>query len=146
MSGGGRSDFASTVKSSTRIVSSPRRDMNTDAVDADDVAEVELEQQVHALLAEHVALGLQLDAARAVVEVQERHPALAAPRVQPPREPVARLGLRPGSRPACAARTLAIASTPSNACGNGSMPCSRRRSSLARRWASRSSAIEGGEP
>ena len=69
------------------------------AVDPDDVAEVELEQQVHPLLAEQVALGLQLDAPRAVVEVQERHPALAAARMQAPGEPVARLGLRPRLEP-----------------------------------------------
>src|SRR3954447_16216954 len=50
----------------------------------------------------------------------------------------------PASRPSCAARTPAIDSTPSNACGNGSIPCSRRRSSLARRWASRSSAMTAG--
>ena len=53
-----------------------------EAVDADDVAEVELEQALHPLLAEHVDLGLQLDAPRAVVEVQEGHAALAAARVQ----------------------------------------------------------------
>src|SRR3954451_12523830 len=35
--------------------------------------------------------------------------------------------------PSCAARTSAIGVTPGNACGNGSTPASRRRSSFARR-------------
>src|SRR4051794_12056802 len=41
----------------------------------------------------------------------------------------------PASRSACAARTAAIETTPSYACGNGSTPSARRRASLSRRAA-----------
>ena len=52
------------------------------AVDPDEVAEVEVEQAAHRLLAQDVGAGLELDPARAVVEVEEGHPALAAAGVQ----------------------------------------------------------------
>jgi hypothetical protein len=64
-------------------------------VDADDVAEIEVEQARHRLLAEHVDLGLQLDAPRAIVEIQEGHATLAAARVQAPGDAVARVGVLP---------------------------------------------------
>ena len=64
-----------------------------EAVDAHQVAEVELEQARHALLAELVDARLQLDAPRAVVEVQEGHLPLAAPGVQAPGDAVARVGV-----------------------------------------------------
>ena len=63
--------------------------------------------------AEDVGLGLQLDAPRAVVEVEERHLALAAARVQAPGDAVALVGVlarRAGS--ACAAWTAATGTTP----------------------------------
>ena len=63
------------------------------AVDADDVAEVEVEQARHRLLAEHVGAGLQLYAPRAVVEVEEGHLALAAAGVQAPGHAVVRVGV-----------------------------------------------------
>ena len=63
------------------------------AVDADDVAEVEVEQARHRLLAEDVGAGLQLDAPRAVVEVEEGHLALAAAGVQAPGHAVVRVGV-----------------------------------------------------
>src|SRR5206468_10043323 len=57
------------------------------------VAEVEVEELSHALLAEHVGLRLQLDAARAVVEVEERHLALPAARVEAPGDAIAAVGV-----------------------------------------------------
>ena len=63
------------------------------AVDADEVAEVKGEQAVHRLGAEHVEAGLKLDAARAILEIQERHLALAAPCRQTPGDAVRDLGL-----------------------------------------------------
>ncbi len=64
------------------------------AVDPDEIAEVELEQPLHRLRAEDVELGLELEPARAVVEVEESHLSLAAPGVQAPRDPVLHLGVR----------------------------------------------------
>ena len=77
---------------------------------------------------------------RAVDEVEERHLALAAARGEPAGDAVARRrSPSPGSRPRRGrAAPRRSASTPGKACGNGSMPASRRRSSLARRAASRS--------
>src|SRR4051812_10400253 len=49
----------------------------------------------------------------------------------------------PASRASWVARTSAIGSTPGYACGNGSTPSARRRSSFSRRTASSSSAIPG---
>jgi hypothetical protein len=69
-----------------------------EAVDADDVPEVELEQARHPLLAEDVDTGLQLDAPRAVVEVQEGHLALAAAGVQAPGHAIARVGVLAGGQ------------------------------------------------
>src|SRR4051812_15177967 len=63
------------------------------AVDADDVAEVEAEQQLHALLAELVDARLELDAPGAIDQIEERHLALAAARGEPPGDAVARVGL-----------------------------------------------------
>src|SRR4051794_18827822 len=69
-----------------------------EAVDADQVAEVELEELCHALRPEDVGLGLQLDAPGAVVEVEERHLALAAARVQAPGHAVALVGVLAGGQ------------------------------------------------
>ena len=68
---------------STRSVSSPRRDAERDPVDADQVAEVELQQRCHPLRAELVDPRLELDPPGAVDEVEERHPALPAAGGQP---------------------------------------------------------------
>ena len=59
------------------------------AVDPDEVAEVEVEQAAHPLLPQDVGAGLELDPARAVVEVEEGHAALAAAGVQAAGDPVA---------------------------------------------------------
>ena len=109
------------------------------AVDADEVAEVELEQRRHALLAEHVGARLQLDPAGAVDEVQERHLALAAAggEATGDAERAARSPRPARGRPSRLSASAAGV-TPGKLCGNGSMPCARRRSSLARRAASRS--------
>ena len=66
------------------------------AVDADDVAEVEVEQAGHRLLAEHVGTGLQLYAPGAIVEVEEGHLALPAAGVQAPGDAVVRVGVLAG--------------------------------------------------
>ncbi len=66
------------------------------AVDADQITEIEVEQALHALGAKLVNAGLELDPARTVLEVQERHLALPAARGQPPGHPVADVGLVPG--------------------------------------------------
>ena len=66
------------------------------AVDADQVAEVERDEPVERLLAEHVRARLQLDAPDAVDEVEERHLALAAPRGQPAGDAHAVVGLLAG--------------------------------------------------
>ena len=63
------------------------------AVGADQVAEVEVEQPRHGLLAEHVDARHQLDPARAVDDVEERRLALAAARGEAPRDAGAVLGL-----------------------------------------------------
>src|SRR5437588_1334584 len=55
------------------------------SVDTDQVAQIESQQPLEALLSELVDACLELDPPRAVHEVKERHPALAAPRAQPPR-------------------------------------------------------------
>ena len=64
------------------------------AVDADQVAEVERHQPVHHLGPEHVGARLELDPARAVLQVQERHLALTPPGREAAGDPVRDLGLR----------------------------------------------------
>ncbi len=64
-------------------------------LDADDVAEVEVDQQLVGLLAEQVLAGVQLDLAAAVAEVEEAGLAVAAAGDDPARDPVPRLGLDP---------------------------------------------------
>jgi len=66
------------------------------AVHSDDVAQVERCEPLEALLAEHVAPGLELNAAGAVHEVEEGRAAVPATRGQPAGQPVARVGLGPG--------------------------------------------------
>ncbi len=70
-----------------------------DAVDADQVAEVQPQQPLHPLRPKLVDPRLELDPPGAVDEVEERHLALAAPRGQPPRDPVADVGLLTGRQP-----------------------------------------------
>ena len=81
-SGGGRSDLASSVQSSTLHRQLAAAGLEDGAVGADQVAEVERDEPVERLLAEHVGARLQLDAPGAVDEVEERHLALAAARGQ----------------------------------------------------------------
>ena len=68
------------------------------AVGAEQVAEVEVEQARHPLLAEHVDARVQLHPARAVDEVEERGLALAAARGEPAGDARAVVGLLPGGR------------------------------------------------
>ena len=80
------------------------------AVDADDVADVEVEDAVVGLLAERVHAHDDLDRAGQVAQVEERRLAVPAARDQPPGDLVAQLGVlavleRAGS---CAASTSAI--------------------------------------
>ena len=70
------------------------------AVDADDVAEVDLREQALVRLgAEHVGARLQLQAARAVDEVEEGHLALAAARGEAAGDTVRHVGLLPVGEP-----------------------------------------------
>ena len=117
-----------------RQLAAPRAE--GDAVDADDVAEVEVEQARHRLLAEHVDAGLQLDAPRAVVEVEEGHLALAAAGVQAPGDAVVRLGVLAGGQVGVRGVDRADRRhARDRRAGTGSMPSARRRSSFARRVA-----------
>ena len=68
-------------------------------LDADDVAEVEVDQQLEGLLAEQVLAGVQLDLAAAVAEVEEAGLAVAAAGDDAPGDAVARLGLHPRRQP-----------------------------------------------
>ena len=68
-------------------------------LDADDVAEVEVDQQLVGLGAEQVLAGVQLDLAAAVAEVEEAGLAVAAAGDDPAGDPVARLGLDPRRQP-----------------------------------------------
>ncbi len=66
-----------------RVVIDPQRQLTAagaegDPVDADQIAEIERDQALHPLGAEHVGPRLELNPARAVDEVEERHLALAA--------------------------------------------------------------------
>jgi hypothetical protein len=58
----------------------------------DEVAEVELEQLAHAVLAQLVDSRLELDLAGAIEQVQKGHPALATARRDPSGDPVADVG------------------------------------------------------
>jgi hypothetical protein len=64
-------------------------------VRADQVAEVEVEQLRHGLLAEHVHARVELHLARAVDDVEERRLALAAAGGEPARDARAHAGLLP---------------------------------------------------
>ena len=64
-----------------------------DAVDPDQVAEVEPDEQREAVLAQLVDARHQLDPARAVDKVEERRPPRLAPRRQAPRDAVGHVGL-----------------------------------------------------
>ena len=65
------------------------------ALDPDDVAEVEMDQQLEGLRPEQVLAGVQLDLAAAVAQVEEGRLAVAAACDDPARDPVGRLGLDP---------------------------------------------------
>jgi hypothetical protein len=66
------------------------------AVDADQVAEVEREQELELLLPQHVDAGVQLDPPAAVDEIEERRLAGAAARSDAARHAVADVGLLAG--------------------------------------------------
>ena len=135
------------VKSSTRIVSSPRRDVN--AMPSTPTMSPRSSSSSRSIRSSPSTsrLRLQLDPPGAVVEVQERHPALPAARGEPPGDAVARLGLRPASSPACAPRTLAIARRPRTRAGTARCPARAGARACARRSGERgSSAIEAEHP
>ncbi len=64
-------------------------------LDPDDVAEVEVDEQLEGLGAEHVLAGVQLDLAAAVAQVQEGGLAVPAAGDQPAGDAMVRLGLQP---------------------------------------------------
>ena len=133
-SGGGRSDLASSAKSSTRSDSSPRRERKTRAVDADEVAEVEVEQAL----------------ACAPRRARRRAPGAGCGRSgrrgrgtpSCPGRGARRGGRRRGSAPSVSSPRLEVvvrgpdvarsASTPGKACGNGSMPVGAQRARASR--------------
>ena len=96
LSGGGRRLLASTVKSSTRSVSSPRLLLKTVPSIPIRSPRSSSSSRSIALLAEDVDARLELDPARAVDEVEERHLALAAARRQAPGDTVGGVGLGAG--------------------------------------------------
>ena len=111
-----------------------------DAVDADQVAEVERRRGASKpSWPELVDARVQLDAPGAVDEVEERRAprSRGAPRAAP-RRGGRRRSPPPPPAPRARASTSAIGSTPGNSCGNGSTPSARSRSSFARRAASSS--------
>ena len=55
-----------------------------DAVDPDEVPNIEADQPLEACVAELIDAGLELDPARAIDEIQKRHLPLLAPSGQPP--------------------------------------------------------------
>ena len=63
------------------------------AIDSEQVAEIKAQQPLEGLVAQHVALGLQLDPAGPVDEVEKGHLALPAPGRQAPGDPVRGVGL-----------------------------------------------------
>ena len=65
------------------------------ALDADDVADVEVDEQLVGLGAEQVLAGVELDLAAAVAEVEEAGLAVAAAADDPAGDPVPRVGLDP---------------------------------------------------
>ena len=82
------------------------------AVGADQVAEVERDQPVQRLLAEHIGARVQLDAPGAVDQIEERHLALAAARGEAAGDPHPVVRLLAGFESSCGALTAAIACTP----------------------------------
>ena len=132
MSGGGRSDLASSVEAvdAQRELAAARHERG--AVDADRGRRGRGDEQaVHRLGAEHVDAGLELDAARAVVEIQERHLALAAARRQTPGDAVRDLGLLARRQPLVGGAHRRDRLDPANSCGNGSTPAARSALELA---------------
>ena len=83
-SGGGRSDLASRLQSLTATDSSPRRVLKIVPSSPEQIAQVESDQALEDLVAEHVAARLQLNPAAAVVEVEEGHLPLPAAGMQAP--------------------------------------------------------------
>ena len=73
-----RSDLASSFQSVTSRLSCAAARLERGAVDADQVADVERDEPVERLLAEHVALGVKLDLALAVDQIDEGGAALIA--------------------------------------------------------------------
>ena len=95
-SGGGRSDFASSVTSSSETVSSPARERMIVPSAPTRSPRSSARRRSNGLLAEHVEPAEQLDPARAVDEVGEDGLALAALGGQAAGDAHARLGLAAG--------------------------------------------------
>src|SRR3954468_15787473 len=141
-SGGGRSDLASTAKSSTRRVSSPRLDMN--AVPSTPMRSPRSRCSRRSMRSSPSTSTRAWSCRRPLRSTRSRKAILPWPR-RAARRPATRCCASvsaPASRPSWAPRTSATGSTPPNSCGNGSMPSERSCSSLARRAAS-SSSLKG---
>ncbi len=105
------------------------------SLDADDVAEVEVDEKLEGLGAEQVLAGVELDLPAAVAKVEEGGLAVAAAGDDAAGDAVPDSVSIPGASPSWAARTSAMSSRSANSCGKGSIPASRSRSSFARRSA-----------
>ena len=93
LSGGGRSDFASSVNAVHPQRQLAAAGAKRGPVDAEQIAEVEAQQPLHPVASELVDARLELDPPGAVDEIEERHLALAATGRQPSRDAVRRVGL-----------------------------------------------------
>ena len=138
-SGGGRSDFASSVTSSSETVSSPARERMI-VPSAPTMSPRSSERsRSNASSPSTFSAPEQLDAPRAVHEVGEDRLALPALGGEAAGDAHARLRLPAGLEVVVALARRSIGATPAKACGNGSVPAARSSSSL-RRLAARISA------
>ena len=147
MSGGGRRLFASSAHPSSRSESSPRLVANTVPSTPMMSPRSRPTRRSKDSSPSTSRARVQLDPARAVDEVDEGGLAVAAPRGDPARDPIAVVGLLAGVEPLVRlAYARAISVRSANSCGNGSTPASRRRSSFSRRSARScdSGALAGG--
>src|SRR5829696_7285248 len=132
-SGGGRSDLASNVKSSSLRESSPRRVRKT--VPSAPIRSPRSSCSSRAIRSSPSTSTRACSWIRPERSTTSRNAALPWPRRAASRPAIrARTSVSaPGGRSSCGAFTSAIGCTPGNACGNGSTPAARSSSSLRRR-------------
>jgi len=79
------------------LAAAPRRQRRS--LRADEVAEVEIDQQLERLLAELVRGGMELNLTAAIAQIEKGRLAVAAPSDDPPSDPVPGIRLNPGRQP-----------------------------------------------